>query len=300
MALVDWEMLPYFLAVARAGSLRAGADLLNANHVTVDRGIKSLEASYGVQLFTRTSRGFEVTDAGEELLPVAEEIEKLITTARHRVEGLDKTEAGTIRFSLPPVLAHDIIAPIIAKFSSTYPEINVELRLTDAQESISRSETDISLRVAYEIDEDTIARKLYPMAIGTFASKEYLKANMPDAGTGGSGLNWIGWTGPGSSPGWVSQSPFPYASLRHSSGDGLMLLSMVRQGCGMSNMPVYFANVYPELEQVPGTEPQLAYYLWILLHSDLRRTVRVRRFVDFLAEELKALQPLMQGSLYRP
>nr|WP_054784362.1 LysR family transcriptional regulator [Pseudovibrio denitrificans] len=200
MALVDWEMLPYFLAVARAGSLRAGADLLNANHVTVDRSIKSLEASYGVQLFTRTSRGFEVTDAGEELLPVAEEIEKLITTARHRVEGLDKTEAGTIRFSLPPVLAHDVIAPIIAKFSSTYPEINVELRLTDTQESISRSETDISLRVAYEIDEDTIARKLYPMAIGTFASKEYLKANMPDAGTGGSGLNWIGWTGPGSSP----------------------------------------------------------------------------------------------------
>ena len=60
MQAIDWEMMPYFLAVARGGSLRSGADLLGANHGTVDRHIKSLEASYGIQLFQRTKPDLEL------------------------------------------------------------------------------------------------------------------------------------------------------------------------------------------------------------------------------------------------
>ncbi|KZK97225.1 LysR family transcriptional regulator [Pseudovibrio sp. Ad26] len=57
MYAVNWEMMPFFLAVARAGSLRAGAEILNASHVTVNRNINTLEASYGVQLLPGHDEG---------------------------------------------------------------------------------------------------------------------------------------------------------------------------------------------------------------------------------------------------
>lgn len=295
----DWEMMPFFLAVARAGSLRAGAEMLNANHVTVNRNINTLEASYGVQLFTRSRRGFKLTTAGEALLPMAEEAEKTFLNARRRVEGTDKTESGSIRFSLPPMMAFDVVAPILARFFDAYPGIDVELRLTDVQEDINRAETDVSLRVAFEVSDDVVARKLYPISIGTYASQRYVDEMLPNAGPGGAGLNWIGWTGPRENPGWLSQSPFPAATVRHASAEGYMHISLLRQGCGISQLPVIYEHIFPDLCQIPGTPYELDRTIWILLHTDLRRTVRVRRFVDFLVKGLHELQSKMQGQLYQ-
>ncbi|WP_294228264.1 LysR family transcriptional regulator [uncultured Shimia sp.] len=295
----DWEMIPFFLAVARAGSLRAGAQLLGANHVTVNRNIKILEASYGVQLFSRSRRGFELTTAGEALLPMAEEAEQSMLSARRRVEGLDRTETGTIRFSLPPMMAFDVVSPILARFHSAYPGINIELRLTDVQEDINRAETDVSLRVAYEVSDDVTARKLFPMAIGTYASQHYVDEIMPKAGPNGAGLNWIGWTGPRENPAWLAQSPFPAATERYACAEGYMHISLMRQGCGLSYLPVIYESFFPDLCRVPGTSIDLDRTIWILLHTDQRRTVRVRRFVDFLSKELRELQPQLQGALYR-
>lgn len=295
----DWQMMPFFLAVARGGSLRAGAAIMNGNHVTVNRNIQILEASYGVQLFTRSRRGFQLTTAGEALLPLAEEAERVFLGARRRVDGLDRTETGTIRFSLSPMMAFDIVAPILARFFQAYPEIDIEFRLTDKKEDINRAETDVSLRVAYEVTDDVVARKLYPIAIGTYASQSYLDNVVSKAEPGGAGLYWLGWTGPGDNTSLLSQSPFPLAGVRHASDEGYMHLSLVRQGCGLTKLPVIYQHLYPDLSQVPGTEIELSRTLWILLHTDLRRTVRVRRFVDFLTEGLRELQPHMQGALYR-
>ena len=295
----DWETMPFFLAVARGGSLRAGAAMMNANHVTVNRNIQILETTYGVQLFTRSRRGFQLTTAGEELLPLAEEAERIFLGARRRVGGLDKSETGTIRFSLSPMMAFDVVAPILARFFKAYPAIDVEFRLTDRKEDINRAETDVSLRVAYEVTDDVVARKLYPIAIGTYASRTYLEDVVAKAEPGGAGLSWLGWTGPGDDVARPNQSPFPLAAVRHASDEGYMHLSLVRQGCGLSKLPVVYEHLYPDLRQVPGTEAELSRTLWILLHTDLRRTVRVRRFVDFLAEGLRDLQPEMQGTLYR-
>ena len=77
----------------------------------------------------------------------------------------------------------------------------------------------------------------------------------------------------------------------------MMQLNLLRRGFGMLNTCVYFQSVYPELVRVPGTSVSLDRHLWILLHSDLRRTARVRRFVDFLAAELMAMRPSLQGEL---
>ena len=83
----DWEQMPYFLAVARMGSLRAAAEELNATHGTVNRRVRALETALGVQLFARTRSGLQPTRAGRSLLPIAEEAEVLFLGARRHLQG---------------------------------------------------------------------------------------------------------------------------------------------------------------------------------------------------------------------
>ncbi len=289
MRIFDWELMPHFLAVARAGSLRAAAQLIGANYGTINRSVQALEASYGVRLFHRSRRGFSLTEFGEALMPMAVEAETKIIAARKRVEGLDRSETGKIRFSLTPTLAYDLVAPIIARFSDKYPKIDIEVRLTSKVESITNDETDISLRAASEVTDDVVARKLFRLDLGIYVSKDYLERVVPKAGHDGSGLTWIGMPTNSDTLGWSLRSPFPAAAIRHEVSDGHMRARLVNSNAGMSHMPVLFETVFPNLRRMPETDISPGPWLWILLHSDLRKTVRVRRFVDFLTEELRDL-----------
>ena len=289
MRTFDWELMPYFLAVARAGSLRAAAQLIGGNYGTINRGIQALEASYGVRLFHRSKRGFTLTESGEALFPAAEEAELKIIAARKRVEGLDRSETGTIRFSLTPTLAYDVVAPIIARFCDEYPQINIQVRLKSEVESIPNDETDVSLRAAGEITDDVTAHKLFRLNIGTFVSREYLDKIVPKAAAGGDGLTLIGWPEDHETRSWVINSPFPNAKVRNAVADGYMRARLVSLSCGMSPMPVMLQSYFPNLRRMPGTEIFPGPWIWIALHSDLMSTVRVCRFVDYLAEQLRVL-----------
>ena len=294
---MDWEHLPYFLAIARTGSLRGAAEHLNANHGTIDRHLKALETAYGVQLFSRTRKGLTLTDAGQVLLPIAEEAETSLITARRRLGGLDREETGTVRVSLSPILAYYVMAPIFTRFFQAHPGIDLEIRLTDRFEDIAGFEIDVSIRAAYEVRDDVVARKLFPLAVGIFASQDYLDCHLPNAGPRGEGLHWIGWGAatPVANP--IEQSPFPQAEIRHIVTDAIMHMNLLRSGYGMTPMLAYCDRVFPELVQVPGTELFFDRSIWLLLHSDLRRTTRVRRFVDFVADALNQIKPVLQGEL---
>jgi len=292
-------MMPYFLVVARQGTLRSAARHLDVSYGTLNRNIQALENSYGARLFHRSRKGFSLTDAGATLLPLAEDGENILVKARRRVEGLDRTEAGKIRFSLPQMLGYDIVAPIIARFQKKCPEIEIELRLTSTIESIEKGETDVALRGALELEPDVLARKLYPLAIAVFASKSYIRDVLPNAGPGGQGLSWIGLPEQFETKNWLHRSDYPNADMKQIVADGYMRLSLLRQGCGLSYLPVIFERLYPDICRVPGSaEAMMDRHLWIVLHQDLGRTVRVRRFVDFLEQEFIALKPDMQGELY--
>jgi DNA-binding transcriptional LysR family regulator len=281
----DWELLPFFLAVARAGSLRAAAEITNTSYGTVNRNIQALETSYGVRLFHRSKRGFALTDFGEALMPAAEAAEQAIAAARRKVEGVDRSESGLVRFSVTPTLAYDIVAPILVKFQKRYPKIDVQLQVTSEIESIPKSETDISLRAAMDVKDDVVARKLFQLQLGVYASKTYLDAHLPTAGDHGEGLDWIGLSQGNSPP-----EPYQKATLRHRIDDGYMRTKLVTQGCGISVMPTLLANTQPQLALVPGSSLTRGPWLWILLHSDLRRTVRVRRLVDFVVGEMRKIR----------
>ena len=291
---IDWEQLPYFLAVARAGSLRAAAEVLGTSHVKVSRHLKALEATYGVTLVRRTQRGIHLTPAGTQLLPIAEEAESSIQQARRSLMGLDRQMSGDIHFSMSGPLAYHVVPPILAKFARRYPKINLQIKVSTALNDPKLEKTDVSLRMVYRVTDDAVVKKLFPMGIGIFAHKDYIAKYLPHAGPRGKGLHWVGF-GTGPKPQWITDSPFPEAELQHSVDDPLMFLEMVSSGFGMTRFGAFLALRRPELELVPGTNIEEGPPLCILIHPEMRRVTRVRRFVDFLEQELRLQENEFRG-----
>lgn len=291
----DWEQMPFFLAVARCGSLRAAAEELGASHATVGRHIAALETAYGVRLFRRTRKGIELTEAGVNLRPIAEQAEALFIGARRRMQGLDRQAAGVVRFSVTGTMAYSIVAPILASFSRAHPDIDLQINVTDRIESIERLQTDVSLRYAEEVRDDAVARKLYRWGLMTYASRDYIARTRPDPADKGRGLTWIGWDSTDRNPDWIRDSEFPRATARHATTDHNLQIALARHGEGMVRTAPILAEQYPELVPVPGTRLTPDRMMWILLHSDLRRTTRVRRFVDHLAAGLLEMKDQLGG-----
>lgn len=294
---MDWARIPYFLAVARSGSLRSAAEQLGATHATVDRNLRALEEEYGVRLFERTNKGLALNSAGEALIPLAEEAESAIIAGRRRVLGLDHEARGSVRLSMPTGLLGVQFPQILAKFERAYPDIELRVAVTNRFEDLNRSEADVSLRVAHHIDDDVVGRKVLQYAGAIFASQDYLDRHWAAAGPQGEGLQWIGWGDPVPVPDWVKSSPFPKARVRYNLRSPTLIAQMVGAGMGMSHLPYFATNWVDGLIQVPGTKAYLDRSIWLLLHSDLRRTTRVRVLIDHLAKELKALRSVFLGPL---
>ena len=287
---VGWTELPFFLAVARAGSLRAAAEIVGGTHATVDRQVKMLEAKYGVRLFDRTTKGLSLTEAGRALLPSAEEAETAIKSAERRVVGLDKEAAGVVHLTLPPWIAYWVLAPNLPDLHAAYPEIDLRLTITDHFHDLANAEADVSIRVANSVEQDVVGRKMFQYNVALVASKKYLETHWQHRGPDGEGLHWLGWDKEHPNPNWERFELFNKAAKKHAMLDGLMFYEVLNAGLGMAIMPVFGLRFYPELVRVPATPVIPDRSLWLLMHSDLRNTTRVRAVVDFLAERIMGLK----------
>ena len=294
-----WAQLPYFLAVARAGSFRRAAEILGTSHLKIARHLDVLEATIGSDLVRRTRRGVELTEAGRHLLPAAEEAELMFTDAHRSLQGLDRQAAGDVRFSVSGPLGYLLCAPILAAFSAKYPQINLIIHVSTAFDDPRLFTTDVSLRMVYDVHEDAIVKRLMPIALGTFASESYVEEVVSKAGPKGEGLTFLGSGDREVRPEWIVNSPFPLAATLHNLGDPMMHLELANSGVGMTRMAAFMAASRPALRLVPGTEIEQGPPLSIIIHPELRRTVRVRRFVDFLEKALVQKSDLIGGAPFR-
>lgn len=283
---MDWKSLPAFLAVARSGSLRAGAAEIGGTHATVRRQIEGLEAQLGATLFRRAAGGLTLNAAGRRFLPRALEAEAALLKGFNSVKGLDREASGRVRLSVDPLTAHYLLAPVLAEFAALYPEIEIELKLSYFIDSIEKDETDISIRHVVEVDEDAVGRKLFPLSLGVFAARSYIDSAFPTAGSKGAGLTWIGYGEVPELQSMIAATPFANARVRHIVSDPQMHLHLARAGAGMTFLAAWVPTVFPELQRVPGTSLDQRRSTWVLLHGDLRRVRRARLLVDYLSDAL--------------
>ena len=109
--MIDWDDVRYFLAVARGGSVRAAAERLGVNHSTVLRRIAQLEERLGAHMFEKLPSGYRLTQAGEEVLEFAGQMEASSHLLETRVFGRDQSVRGRLRVTLAPPLATHLLMP---------------------------------------------------------------------------------------------------------------------------------------------------------------------------------------------
>lgn len=276
----DWDTLRIFLACSRTGSLRAAAEELRVNHATVRRALGALEERLGTRLFDRSVGGIVLTQPGETLHAHAEEMEQHTADIERKLAGIDSSPSGLVRVSIPTSLAHSFLAPILAGFSEKHPDIEIEVIATNQISNLGRYEADVSIRVAFEVEDDVVGRRAVRYVDCAYATPEYMDQH-PDLTVGdGIGAHWIGWT---KNKAWIKTSDFPNATQRHYLPEVFMQMEAAAQGLGMVLVPCFLADRDTRLVRVPGAVPKPNRSIWILLHGDLRRTARVRAFVDHAA-----------------
>lgn len=283
-----WAELPYFLAAARRGSLRAAAEELAVNHATVNSNLQRLEAHYAVRLFDRTPKGLALTSAGEDLLERALEAEQVIMSGRRRVGGRDKALAGKVHLNISSWNAYYILAKQLPRFHEEYPEIDLRITVSDKIEILSNSDIDVTWRIAWRVDEDVVGRKVYDYHAAIIASESYLEKHWAARGPDGQGLHWVGKSTLWPNPKLERLNLFPAAKRTYSIEDPILINELLVAGMGMAIMPLPTVQVLPGLTVVPGTPIERDRTCWVLLQSDLRHTARVRALVEFLADTARA------------
>lgn len=279
-----WAELPFFLAAARRGSLRAAAEELAVNHATVNSNLQRLEAHYAVRLFDRTQKGLSLTPAGEDLLERALEAEQVIMSGRRRVGGRDMALAGRVHLNISAWNAYYILAKQLPRFYEEYPDIDLKITVSDKIETLSNSDIDVTWRIAWRVDEDVVGRKVYDYHAAIIASETYLEKHWDKRGPDGQGLHWIGQSTLWPNPSLERLDLFPAAKRIYAIEDPILINELLVGGMGMAIMPLPTVQVLPGLTVVPGTPIERDRTCFVLLQSDLRHTARVRALVDFLAD----------------
>lgn len=175
MALPDYEAWAIFAAVARLGSFTATAQELHLSKPTISKAITRLEESLNTVLFHRTSRKISLSTAGHSLLSHAQQIaavgDAAMEAARHNTHLL----RGQVRMAAPLSYGISHIAPVIADFMTKYPEIAVDVQLSDARVDIVEEGFDLAVRIAALPDSSLRSIKLRAMDRHFIASPAYIE-----------------------------------------------------------------------------------------------------------------------------
>ena len=173
--MVDLNRIAVFAEVVSAGSFSAGARALGIPKSSASRSVSHLEDALGVRLLERTTRRLRLTEAGREYYERVASALSGLNEARAAVMELQDTPKGTVRMAAPAAWGSWLLAPLIAQFVQTYPEIHIDLSLTDGEVDLVRDGFDLALRMGRLEDSSLIVRTIGSVDRGLFASTTYLE-----------------------------------------------------------------------------------------------------------------------------
>lgn len=163
-----------FMAAAQAGSLSAAGRQLDLSPAMASKHINALEARLGVKLLHRSTRRLSLSEAGNQyleacqrILPEIDEVEALVASQR-------VTAIGLLRMNVPLSFGSRRLAPLLPEFSQRYPQVRVELGLSDAQHDLLAGNWDMAVRVGRLADSRLQGRQVAGCRLLLCAAPEYL------------------------------------------------------------------------------------------------------------------------------
>ena len=291
--MIDWDDVRYFLAVARGGSVRAAADHLGVNHSTVLRRIAQLEQRLGAHMFEKLPSGYRLTDAGEEVLEFADQMEASSSQLETRVFGRDQSVRGLLRVTLAPTLATHLLMPDFADFARLHPEVEMEILSIEEPVNLTNREADVAIRVVY--DRNTLPLNLHGLKGPELFGGVYVSRDLLAAWRAGAAdrIRWI--VKDKYDPDWAHEGEIRTEEVAFRTTDAEAQIVAVRQGLGMTTLPCFVGDADPLLVRVPGSALHMHGTLWLLTQGETHKTKRVRLFTEFVSRRLAAYVPLLAG-----
>lgn len=163
-----------FVKVVEQGSFTAAARLLGQPKTTVSRKVQELESRLGARLLHRTTRSLGLTEAGTVYYEHCKRIAQELEHAESAVSQLQSGPRGWLRFTVPNAVGNTWIAPLLGEFQARYPEIRIDMHLSNDKVDLISGEFDLALRGGPLPDSNLVARKLGTMRTQIFASPEYI------------------------------------------------------------------------------------------------------------------------------
>ncbi len=289
-----------FIRTAQLGSFAAAAKELNISAVAVSQNISRLEQSLGVRLFARSTRALKLTAEGEAFLEQCKTPLALLESACKDISTGVQSAAGKVRVTVISPLATIYLYPLLPAFFARYPDVQLELELSEDSSSLIAQRFDVGIRVGVLNDAAFVARPLGPMNLLLCASPKYLLAKgapqslaeLPNHAT----LQLQVTGQEQATPFFVQTTSGGESKLqalqfesRFICNDFNGLLRACVDGLGVAQLPMPLALAALNSGQLkvilPDTVPQ-GWQLFIHYPSRKQLPARVRVFVDFCLQHL--------------
>jgi DNA-binding transcriptional LysR family regulator len=289
--LPDFEGLAIFAKVVELQSFAAAAAELSLSKATVSKAVTRLEQRLGARLFNRTSRRLALTDTGQKLSAQAARLLADGEAVENEALAQSVAPRGLVRLAVPMTFGVKEVAPILPEFLEKYPDVAIDLHLSDARVDLIGEGFDAGLRIASLPDSSLIARRLCAMPRYTVASAAYLKRHgRPTHPMHLAQHKCFGYAYLSTPDVWhytnakgEQASVRPGGPLRVNNGEALMPALLA--GLGIADLPDFIvgdAIASGEVEVILEGWKQTESAVHLVLPSSGPRPARVEALADFL------------------
>ncbi len=286
----SWDEIRTAYQVARAGTVSGAAEALGVHHATVIRHIDALEGRLGVKLFQRHARGYTATEAGDDLLRVAQTTDDQFTQLAGRIKGQGAGVGGELLITSLGTLS-SLIVPVLAGYQAAHPEVTVRFLTGDRLFRLEYGEAHVAIRAGTRPEQpDNVVQSLVNQGIALVASEAYLaKHGTPKDEDDLKNFHFVGHDSA------ESRAPFyrwlsgavPREKIIFRATDMRVLRDAVVAGAGIGFVPENELTDYPTLRRVIPTKPEWSAALWLVTHVDLHRTAKVQSFLSYIKEQAR-------------
>lgn len=289
MSIEAWDEIRTAFHVARLGTVSGAAGALGVHHATVIRHVDALEARLGTKLFQRHPRGYTPTEAGRDLLQVAQATDEQFAQLAGRLKGRGDSVTGELVVTSLQVLS-PLLVPAIAAFQMAHPGLLTRYLTSGRLFRLEYGEAHVAVRAGAAPQEpDNVVQHLFDIRSALYASRDYIdRHGMPDL-EGDGDLDGHAFVGPEDED---SRAPFdrwlrdrvPRTSTVFRTPDARAVKYAVLQGAGAGFVPVWEAAKYAELVQVGAARADWDAPVWLVTHVDLHRTAKVQALLAHLKQ----------------
>jgi DNA-binding transcriptional LysR family regulator len=297
---MDWDHLRYFLELARTRKLSAAARRLDVEHTTVARRIRALEQAVGATLFTRSGGEYVVSEAGRRLLPQAEIVESAFLAVERATPERAGELSGLVRIGSTEGFGTVVLAPALALFAQSHPQLVVDLLAVPKTVNLSQREADIVISLERPARGTIVVTKLCSYVLRLYASPGYLAAHPQIRSREDLQrhifISYIDDLLFSKELRYLTELCRPERFALRSTSI-LAQHNAVAAGAGIAVLPAFLADTDTRLQQVLPGQASFERTFWMSMPSQNKPLARMQAIWAFLRKTVEAQQDLLQGRL---